>query len=72
MFYILQIFLYYSIQGLKNLIFNGNSPRQRDFFVPKIQGVKPCHYLTHCKRSKKDNLFSNGRQCEEYCSLKKR
>nr|DAF85716.1 MAG TPA: hypothetical protein [Phage sp. ctV5923] len=24
-------------QGLKNLIFNGNSPRQRDFFVPKIQ-----------------------------------
>lgn len=35
--YILQIFLYYFIQGLKNLLNSGiYSPRQRDFFVSKI------------------------------------
>lgn len=36
MLYILKIFLYYFIQGLKSLIKNGNSPRQRDFFMRKI------------------------------------
>lgn len=38
MLYILQIFLYYFIQGLKTLTTTqrNRSPRQRDFFMRKI------------------------------------
>ncbi len=52
MLYILKIFLYYFIQGLKSLIKNGNSPRQRDFLCVKFTlfVLLPLRLTTHKKK----------------------